>query len=146
MSELTDEPSENFAPLYMSPTLLLKLPPKFIGILEEAVSYRINSMQRLLDDPNTTDEELAEIDYANDQSILKTINDDIKNINNQITADFYQLSQTKDATQTTLQLFGKPIDEEEQLIFVFSAKSYNDAMAIKNRFLGFPMYKPMSDD
>ena len=58
-------------------------------------------------------------------------------------ADFYQLSQNESSTQTTLQLFGKPIDEDEEIIFVFSAKSYDDAMTIRNNFLGFPFYKPM---
>ena len=104
----------------MNPTLVLNLPPKFISLLQEAVAYRISSMQ--------------------------IINDDLRNINNQIKSDFYQLSQNESSTQTTLKLFGKPIDEKEEIIFVFSAKSYDDAMTIRNRFLGFPLYKPMPDN
>lgn len=128
---------------HMNPTLVLKLPPKFIRLMQEAVAHRINSMQHLLDNPNVSEEELAEIDYGNDQMILQIINDDLRNINNQIKSDFYQLSQNESSTQTTLQLFGKPIDEDEEIIFVFSAKSYDDAMTIRNNFLGFPFYKPM---
>ena len=131
---------------HMNPTLVLKLPPKFIRLMQEAVAHRINSMQHLLDNPNVSEEELAEIDYGNDQMILKILNDDLRNINNQIKADFYQLSQNESSTQTTLQLFGKPIDEDEEIIFVFTAKSYDDAMTIRNRFLGFPLYKPMPDN
>lgn len=131
---------------HMNPTLVLKLPPKFIRLMQEAVAHRINSMQHLLDNPNVSEEELAEIDYGNDQMILKILNDDLRNINNQIKADFYQLSQNESSTQTTLKLFGKPIDEEEEIIFVFTAKSYDDAMTIRNLFLGFPLYKPMPDN
>lgn len=130
----------------MNPTLVLNLPLKFISLLQEAVAYRINSMQYLLDNPNSSEEELAEIDYGNDQMILKIINDDLRNLNNLIKTDFYQLSQNESSTQTTLQLFGKPTDEEEEIIFIFSAKSYDDAMTIRNRFMGFPLYKPMSDN
>ena len=52
---------------HMNPTLILNLPPKFMSLLQEAVAYRISSMQHLLDNPSISDEELAEIDYGNDQ-------------------------------------------------------------------------------
>lgn len=131
---------------HMNPTLILNLPPKFMSLLQEAVAYRISSMQHLLDNPSILDEELAEIDYGNDQMILKIIDIYLRNTNNQIEADFYQLSQNESLNQTTLKLFGEPVEDEEEIVFVFSAKSYDDAMTIRNRFLGFPLYKPMSDN
>ena len=127
----------------INPTLLLTLPAKFLGILKEAVSYRIESMQQLLDNPDATEEQLAYIDYGNDQVILTMILDDLKNPHNQIDSAFYQLTRNPDKTEMTLQEFGKPIPNDEQLTVVFSAKSFDEALAIKNQFLGFAPYKPM---
>ena len=117
-----------------------------MSLLQEAVAYRISSMQHLLDNPSISDEELAEIDYGNDQMILKIIDIYLRNTNNQIEADFYQLSQNESLNQTTLKLFGEPVEDEEEIVFVFSAKANDDAMTIRNRFLGFPLYNPMSDN
>lgn len=129
----------------MNKTLIIKLPTKFIAILKEALNYRINSMQLLLDNPDTPEEELAKIDYVNDQVILTMIADDLSNPNNQVQADFYQISRNTDKTEMTLQEFGKPIPKDERLIFVFSASSFNEACAINNQFLGFAPYKPMPE-
>lgn len=74
----------------INPTLLLTLPAKFLGILKEAVSYRIESMQQLLDNPDATEEQLAYIDYGNDQVILTMILGDLKNPHNRIDSAFYQ--------------------------------------------------------
>lgn len=78
----------------MNPTLILNIPPKFICLLKEAVTYRINTMEQLLDDPNTSEEALAEIDYGNDQMVLAIIADELDNPNNQVQATFYQLIST----------------------------------------------------
>ena len=127
----------------MNKTLIIKLPTKFIAILKEALNYRIKSMQLLLDNPDTPEEELAKIDYANDQVILTMILDALKNPHNRIDSAFYQLTRNPDKTEMTLQEFGKPIPNDEQLTVVFSAKSFDEALAIKNQFLGFAPYKPM---
>ena len=124
-------------------TLLLNIPTKFFGILTEAINYRIKSMQQLLGNPDSTDEQLAYIDYGNDQVILTMILDALKNPHNQVNSAFYQLTQNPDRTEMTLQEFGKPIPNDEQLTVVFSAKSFDQALAIKNQFLGFAPYKPM---
>ena len=74
-------------------TLLLNIPTKFFGILTEAINYRIKSMQQLLGNPDSTDEQLAYIDYGNDQVILTMILDALKNPHNQVNSAFYQLTQ-----------------------------------------------------
>lgn len=127
----------------MNPTLLLNLPMKFFAILREAVNYRVQSMQQLLDNPEATEEQLADIDYGNDKVILAMILDELKNPHNQVKASFYQLTQNPDKTEMMLQEFGKPIHNDEQLTFVFSATSFDEALAIKNQFLGFAPFKPM---
>ena len=109
-------------------TLLLNIPTKFFGILTEAINYRIKSMQQLLDNPDATEEQLAYIDYGNDQVILTMILDALKNPHNQVNSAFYQSTQNPDRTEMTLQEFGKPIPNDEQLTVVFSAKSFDQAL------------------
>lgn len=129
----------------MTEYTVLHLPNKFAWLLKDAISHRMAQMQALLDDDNTPDEKLAEIDYGNDKWILEIIYNDLANKNNRVAMDFYQISQNSDATETTLQSFGKPIPTNEKLVMVFSASDVNQAMAIHNQFLGFEPYKPMPE-
>ncbi|MFW2176752.1 MULTISPECIES: hypothetical protein [unclassified Moraxella] len=126
----------------MNPTLILDLPSKFYGILQTAVKNEIQRMQVLLEDDTTPEMVLAEMDYGNDQWILKMIADDLANPNHYVETEFYQLSTNADSTEYTLTKFGKPISDNEKRLFVFSATDYNQAMAIRNQFLGFEPYKP----
>ncbi|AWT48094.1 hypothetical protein DLE54_00170 [Psychrobacter sp. YP14] len=130
----------------MNPTLILNISPKFICLLKEAVAYRINAMQQLIDNPNKSEEALEEIDYANDQMVLDMVAHELNNPNNQVEAAFYQLNRNQENTELKLQAFGKPIADDEQLSLVFSAKSWEEAEQINNQFLGFEPYKPMPEN
>ncbi len=72
--------------------------------------------------------------------------DDLNNPNNQTQGVFYQLTTNENNTEYTLQEFGKPINEDEQIVFVFSAKNWTNAMQIKHQFLEFEPYKPMPEN
>lgn len=58
--------------------IVLDLSPKLAIVLSEAIQYRIDSMQILLDNEQTSDQALAQIDYGNDQWILQMILDEIQ--------------------------------------------------------------------
>lgn len=124
-------------------SIVLDYPSKFIGILQEAVRSRMAQMQALLDDDTTPDEKLAEIDYGNDKWILEMIHNDLADKSKCIKGSFYQLTQSFDEAETMLQPFGKPIMENQRLRLVFSAESWEEAMTIKHKILGFEPYKPL---
>lgn len=58
--------------------IVLDLSPKLAIVLSEAIQYRIDSMQILLDNEQTPDQVLTQIDYGNDQRILQMILDEIQ--------------------------------------------------------------------
>lgn len=58
--------------------IVLDLSPKLAIVLSEAIQYRIDSMKILLDNEQTPDQALAQIDYGNDQWILQMILDEIQ--------------------------------------------------------------------
>lgn len=127
----------------LSQVIVLDFPSKFIGILQEAIRSRMAQMQALLDDDITSDEKLAEIDYGNDKWILEMIHNDLADKSKRIKGKFYQLTQSFDEAETMLQPFGKPIMENQRLRLVFSAESWEEAMTIKHKILGFEPYKPL---
>ncbi|STZ63140.1 Uncharacterised protein [Moraxella lacunata] len=120
------------------------LPPKFVGITKVAIKNEIARHTALINDDNTPDEILADIDYGNDIPILKGVLDEMENPHQTVMGDLYVLSQTADGTETTLQRFGKPIPTGETIKWVFLAKDFDEACAIKNQLMGFEPYKPMS--
>ncbi len=122
------------------------MPPKFICLLKEAVTYRIKAMQQLLDNSNTSEEALAKIDYGNDQMVLAMVGDELDNPNNLVQATFYQLSTNQSNTELTLQEFGQSIADDDQIVMVFSSTSWNEAAQIKHQYLGFEPYKPMPEN
>lgn len=117
--------------------LLNPLPSKFIRLAKTAIELEIEREIALVNDDTTPDEILAEIDYGNDTPILKGVVDEMNNPHQVITGDLYVLSQTADGTESTLQLFGKPIPKDETVLLVFLASDFDKAIEIKNRFLGF---------
>jgi Cysteine-rich CWC len=60
----------------------LHLTGKFLRLAIIALEAQIKTMQDLLNNPNATDEQLAEIDYGNDKNILEIILLDWKKIDN----------------------------------------------------------------
>lgn len=123
--------------------LLNVLPPKFVGITKVAIKNEIARHTALRNDDDTPDEVLAEFDYGNDTWILQMVLDDMSNPHQTVMGDLYVLSQTADGTETTLQSFGKPIPTGETIKWVFLAKDFDEACAIKNQLMGFEPYKPM---
>lgn len=124
---------------------LLMLSAKFCAILKHSIQADIQRMQAVLDDDNSSDEQLAEIDYGNDQMILKMILDELNQPNHQIQGQLYQLTQNKNATKHHLQYFSELPPDNEQIQFIFSAKNQHEAIAIQQQFLGFAPYQPMPE-
>ncbi|MEJ8590160.1 hypothetical protein JSO54_02795 [Riemerella anatipestifer] len=67
---------------YIKQYSMLRFPIKFYKILLKAIDFRIQTMQKLIDNEETTDKMSAEIDYGNDVSILNAIQ---KELNETIT-------------------------------------------------------------
>lgn len=86
---------------------------------------------------------MAAIADGNDIPILKAVADEINNPHQMVVGDLYALSQNADGTETNLQRFGKPILNGETIKWVFLAKDFDEACAIKNQLMGFELYKPM---
>lgn len=123
----------------MTEYTVLQVPSKFIGLLKDAVNLQIEQMNGLLNDDTTPEEKLAEIDYGNDKWILQMIADDLDNSNLKLAGKLYQLTKTinSDCDEFLLQEFGKTLDENESLIMVFLANSWEEAVNFNNHFLGF---------
>lgn len=123
----------------MTEYTVLQVPSKFVGLLKDAVNLQIEQMNGLLNDDTTPEEKLAEIDYGNDKWILQMIADDLDNSNLKVAGKLYQLTKTinSDCDEFLLQEFGKKLDENEALITVFLANSWEEAVSFNNHFLGF---------
>ncbi|STZ07469.1 Uncharacterised protein [Moraxella caprae] len=123
--------------------LINTLPPKFINIAKVAIEKEIERHIALINDNNTPDKLLADIAYGNDIPILQGVLDEMNNPHQTVMGDLYVVSQNADGTETTLQRFGKPIPSGETAKWVFLAKDFDEACAIKNQLMGFEPYKPM---
>ncbi len=62
----------------------MRLPIKFLKLAIEALEYRIASMKTLINDPKTTDDTLATIDYGNDIPILNTVIEEFQKAINEL--------------------------------------------------------------
>jgi hypothetical protein len=205
----------------MSRFINLSFSPKFLAIATEALAYKIEAMNALLDHPNTSDAALAAIDYGNDKRILEMILEDWTRKRQQA-ADLTTLPETLAPTKTvtplayyllhqvlneichgpeaiaeaefqtrigvtkaeavaalndltfedsdlravdyapksveyvllknsaenslSVQPFAAPRASAETVLFAFRANSSNEAMAIRNKFLDFEPYVPLSEN
>lgn len=123
--------------------LLTSIPHKFWWIIARAIENQIAHENALRNDDDTPDEVLAEFDYGNDTAILEMMLDKFNNKNQWVDGSLYALSQNADDTQSTLQLFGREAPQGETVKWVFLAKDFDEACAIKNRLMDFEPYKPM---
>ncbi|WP_066802754.1 hypothetical protein [Moraxella oblonga] len=123
--------------------LLNALPPKFINIAKSAIEKEIKRETALVNDDNTPDELLFDIAYGNDIPILQGVLDEMQNPHQMVLGDLYVFSQNADGTETTLQNFGRALPDGETAKWVFLAKDFDEACAIKNQLMDFEPYKPM---
>ena len=125
--------------------LLTTLSSKFHWIVERAITNQIAHERALRDDDNTPDEVWAEFDYGNDTVILQIVLDEFNNTHQWVDGNLYVLSEgSMDGyDSSTLQVFGEPIPGGEAVKWVFLAKDFDEACAIKNRLMDFEPYQPM---
>lgn len=65
----------------------------------------------------------------------------LENPNLKVQGTLYQLTKIEEG-EFLLQEFGKPLQGNGEILLIYAAKTWEEAMMIKHQFLGFEPYKP----
>jgi hypothetical protein len=126
----------------------IHLSGKFLVRALEAIEREIAHHQDILRDAQSTDADLAKIDYGNDLQLLKTLHTEWLELKSGKSAapktdeTQYHLVQLSD--QLSLQTADQPLEAGSEVLFSFTAESYTRAMEVRNHFMGFAPYVPFS--
>jgi hypothetical protein len=121
---------------------------KWLTLTLEALQLSIERHEAILRDAQSTETDLAHIDYGNDAQLLKSLRDEWR----QLQSGKKEIPESNETTyhlvnlenQLSLHTASQPIEKGSEILFSFTAESYTRAMEIRNHFMGFAPYVPFS--